>query len=61
MVRNAACAWNDNLNVDFDRRILRCRLRPIARGAVKLMNGYIYAAVLFSIWGLLWPPYQQPD
>ncbi len=50
MARNAACAWNDNLDIDYDRQVFRCRLRPIARGAITPLNGYIYAAVLFAIW-----------
>ena len=50
MARNAACAWNDNLDVEYDRQVFRCRLRPIARGAITPLNGYIYAAVLFVLW-----------
>lgn len=50
MARNAACAWNDNLDVDYDQQVFRCRLRPIARGAISPRNGYIYAAILFAIW-----------
>ena len=50
MACNAACAWNDNLDKEYDRQVFRCRLRPIARGAITPLNGYIYAATLFAIW-----------
>ena len=59
MARNAACAWNDSLDVEYDRQVTRCRLRPIARGAISVRNGYIYSAVLFAIWfSIMWtfPP-----
>lgn len=32
-LRGAACTVNDNFNREYDR-VARCRLRPIARGAV---------------------------
>ena len=50
MARNAACSWNDSLDVEYDRQVFRCRLRPIARGAISVRNGYIYSAILFSLW-----------
>ncbi|KAF2197144.1 UbiA prenyltransferase [Delitschia confertaspora ATCC 74209] len=34
--RAAACAWNDILDREYDRQVLRCRLRPLARGAISL-------------------------
>lgn len=34
LLRGAACTWNDTVDQDFDRRVERCRHRPVARGAV---------------------------
>jgi 4-hydroxybenzoate polyprenyltransferase len=33
-MRGAACAWNDNMDQEFDRQVERCHLRSVARGAV---------------------------
>ena len=49
MACHSACAWNDNLDVDFDRQVLRCRVQQIVRGAITPLNGYIYAAALFGL------------
>ncbi len=50
MARSAACAWTDVLNAGHDHQVSRCRLRPVVRGAVTPLSGYIYAAVLFVMW-----------
>lgn len=42
ILRGAACTWNDNLDQDFDRKVARCRLRPIARGAVSTAQGHLF-------------------
>lgn len=34
LLRGAACTWNDIVDQRFDRRVARCRHRPVARGAV---------------------------
>lgn len=44
ILRGAACTINDNLDRDFDRLVARCRLRPIARGAVTRAQGHIFYA-----------------
>ena len=46
ILRGAACAWNDNLDQQFDRQVARTRLRPIARGAVSTTQGHIFTVVL---------------
>jgi 4-hydroxybenzoate polyprenyltransferase len=51
-VRAAACAWNDNLDREYDRQVRRCRLRPIARGALTPTEGYIFTGVLTVIAGM---------
>lgn len=42
ILRGAACTWNDNIDQDFDRKVARCRLRPIARGAVSSAQGHLF-------------------
>ena len=44
IMRGTACTWNDNIDRDLDRQVARCRLRPIARGAVSPTEGHIFAA-----------------
>ena len=59
MAQNAACAWNDSLDVEYDCKVTRCSLRPIARGAISVRNEYIYSTTLFAIWlSIMWtlPP-----
>ncbi len=51
ILRGAACAWNDNIDQDFDRKVTRCRNRPIARGAVSTSQGHLFTASL-TITGL---------
>ncbi|PSN75620.1 UbiA prenyltransferase [Corynespora cassiicola Philippines] len=48
-MRAAACAWNDNLDREYDRKVRRCRLRPLARGALTPYQGYVFTAVLTVI------------
>ncbi|KAF2676551.1 UbiA prenyltransferase [Lentithecium fluviatile CBS 122367] len=45
-MRAAACAWNDNLDREYDRQVRRCRLRPLARRALTPFQGYIFAAAM---------------
>ncbi|KAG9258405.1 UbiA prenyltransferase family-domain-containing protein [Emericellopsis atlantica] len=45
-MRGAGCAWNDNVDQEFDRKTARCRVRPIARGAVSTTQGHIFTLLL---------------
>jgi len=45
-MRAAGCAWNDNVDQDFDRKTERCRNRPIARGAISTSQGHIFTVFL---------------
>lgn len=45
-MRGAACAWNDNMDREYDRKVYRCRLRPIARGAISPFQGHVFTGVL---------------
>lgn len=49
ILRGAACAWNDNIDQEFDRQVARCRLRPIARGAITSTQGHCFTAALIGI------------
>ena len=44
ILRGAVCTLNDILDQDFDRRVARTRYRPIARGAVTTLQGYLFAS-----------------
>lgn len=39
--RTSACSWNDTLDVEYDRHVARCRLRPLARGAVEPWQAHV--------------------
>lgn len=45
-MRGAACSWNDTLDREYDRQVRRCRLRPIARGALSPTQGHLFTSVL---------------
>lgn len=49
LCRSAACAWNDVVDQDFDRRTERCRNRPIARGALTTADGCCMAGCLVTL------------
>ncbi|KAI0012630.1 UbiA prenyltransferase family [Xylariaceae sp. FL0662B] len=42
--RGITCTWNENLDQDFDRQVVRCRVRPIARGAVTTLQAHLFTA-----------------
>lgn len=44
--RSAICCWNDVIDREYDRQVLRCRLRPIARRAISPVQGLLLTAVL---------------
>ncbi|KAL9129613.1 MAG: hypothetical protein Q9217_001969 [Psora testacea] len=46
ILRGIACAWNDNIDQEYDRQVTRCKLRPIARGAVSTTQAHIFTAAL---------------
>lgn len=49
MVRCIACAVNDILDQDVDRKVSRTRSRPMARGAISTANSRIYTAFLSAL------------
>ncbi|KAM7190848.1 UbiA prenyltransferase family domain containing protein [Rhypophila sp. PSN 637] len=42
LLRGAACTWNDTLDRRFDRKVARCRHRPVARGAVSPLHAHLF-------------------
>ncbi|KAL7627700.1 hypothetical protein AAE478_001894 [Parahypoxylon ruwenzoriense] len=44
-LRGAACTVNDILDRDYDRQVVRCRSRPVARGAVTPSQAYVWYGV----------------
>ncbi|QSZ32094.1 hypothetical protein DSL72_001663 [Monilinia vaccinii-corymbosi] len=44
IIRGAGCTWNDIVDCELDRHVARCRIRPIARGALSPNQGYIFIA-----------------
>lgn len=44
VMRGATCTWNDTVDVDFDRKVSRCRNRPLARGAISIMQANLFTA-----------------
>ncbi|KAM7219699.1 UbiA prenyltransferase family domain containing protein [Rhypophila decipiens] len=44
LLRGAACTWNDTLDRRFDRKVARCRHRPVARGAVSPFHAHLFTA-----------------
>lgn len=50
LLRSAGCTWNDIIDRDLDRQVARCRMRPIARKAISLRNGYLFFAAQIFAW-----------
>ena len=50
VLRSAGCTWNDIIDCDLDRQVARCRLRPMARGAIPERNAYIFTAAQGLVW-----------
>ncbi|KAL8940473.1 MAG: hypothetical protein Q9216_002802 [Gyalolechia sp. 2 TL-2023] len=46
LLRGVACAWNDNVDQEYDRKVARCRLRPIARGVITTRQAHVFTALL---------------
>lgn len=43
-LRTSACSWNDTADVEFDKHVPRCCLRPLARGALSTTQAHIVTA-----------------
>ncbi|KAI8945647.1 UbiA-domain-containing protein [Xylaria longipes] len=49
VLRGAACTWNDTVDQDFDRRVVRCRHRPVARGAVSTSAAHLFTGLQLAL------------
>ena len=59
-LRGAACSYNDALDGPYDRRVERCRHRPVARGAVSPLAAHGFAAALAILWVALLAAVEVP-
>ena len=48
-LRGAACTWNDVVDRDYDRKVERCRNRPIARNAVSQVQGIAFMIIQIGL------------
>ena len=46
LMRSAGCIVNDIVDKDFDKKVKRTKLRPIASGKVSIMRSLIYVLIL---------------
>lgn len=50
LLRSLGCSWNDIVDRDLDRKVARCRLRPMARGAISVRNAYLFTLAQTILW-----------
>ena len=46
LMRSAGCFFNDIVDKDFDKKVQRTKLRPIALGKIKIAEAYIYVVLI---------------
>ena len=46
LMRSAGCIFNDIIDKDFDKKVKRTRLRPIANGKISVKNSLFYVLIL---------------
>ncbi|KAJ3521588.1 hypothetical protein NM688_g8999 [Phlebia brevispora] len=46
LMHSAACVLNDICDIDFDRKVERCKSRPLPSGVVTLKEAWILLAIL---------------
>ncbi|KAF3393178.1 4-hydroxybenzoate polyprenyltransferase [Talaromyces pinophilus] len=49
-LRSWACAWNDMADRNLDRKVERCRNRPMARGAISYSTAFLFTSTLLTVW-----------
>lgn len=50
LLRGAGCSWNDIIDREVDKHVERCRLRPMARGALSVPSALAFTIVQFVVW-----------
>ena len=49
LMRSAGCIFNDIVDRDFDKKVRRTRVRPIASGKISVVGAFIYIILLCSV------------
>ena len=49
LMRSAGCIFNDIVDKDFDKKVQRTKLRPIASGKISIKQSFIYVLLLCLI------------
>jgi len=49
VMRAAGCVWNDIVDRDFDAKVARTAMRPIASGRISVRRGLIFMAFLTAV------------
>ena len=49
LMRSAGCIFNDIVDKEFDKKVQRTKLRPIASGNISVLNAFFYMIVLCSV------------
>ena len=49
LMRSAGCIFNDIVDRDFDKKVRRTRVRPIASGKISAVEAFIYIILLCSV------------
>ncbi|KAH9896196.1 putative 4-hydroxybenzoate polyprenyl transferase [Xylariomycetidae sp. FL2044] len=60
VLRGVACTWNDTVDQDFDRRVERCRHRPVARRAVSTSQALLFTAAQLIACYIILSAYDLP-
>ena len=48
LMRSAGCIFNDIIDKDFDKKVKRTRLRPIASNKISIKKSFLYVILLCS-------------
>ncbi|MCE2715815.1 MAG: 4-hydroxybenzoate octaprenyltransferase [Pseudomonadota bacterium] len=54
ITRSAGCVINDIIDVDFDKKVIRTKSRPLASNQITKKQAYIEAFLLLTLSGCLW-------
>ncbi|KAI9673566.1 MAG: hypothetical protein M1822_009936 [Bathelium mastoideum] len=60
MLHAASCSWDDIIDTNLDRQVIRTRARPMARGAISVKNALIFTSMETLLWLALLRPICHP-
>ncbi|KAI9674003.1 MAG: Para-hydroxybenzoate--polyprenyltransferase, mitochondrial precursor (PHB:polyprenyltransferase) [Bathelium mastoideum] len=60
MLHTAGCSWNDIIDANLDRQVIRTHARPMARGAILVKNALIFTSMETLLWLALLRPIYHP-